>query len=242
MKFFVVPVLTALIGSAIPGASAAERLPVAKYVEFFEIVAFGSEYEVGKPKPYIRKWPGKTIKYKMAGLRKQAEYYRPVIERHARVLKAFTGVTLKEIPGKAPGEDLIFVFARRGSMKDAGRLLEKNERVLQIVAQGRCFFLSYDIKGRIVKGLIAINSEEPRLAVEHCLLEEMAQSMGLPNDSPLVSPSIFNDREQQMSLTLIDKVLLRTLYDKRMKPGLPFAKAMIAADKIIKGLMTSAKK
>jgi hypothetical protein len=241
MKISVVLLFAALIGGALPGA-ADERLPVAKYVEYFEIVAFGFEYEITSPKPYIRKWPGKTIKYKMAGLRKEAEYYRPVIERHARVLERFTGVTMKEIPGKAPGEDLIFVFARKASMKDAGRLLEKNERVLQTVAQGRCYFLSYDIKGRIVKGLIAINSELPRLVVEHCLLEEMAQSMGLPNDSPLVSPSLFNDRERQMSLSLIDKVLLRTLYDKRMKPGLPFAQAMITADKIIKGLMSSAKK
>jgi hypothetical protein len=94
--------------------------------------------------------------------------------------------------------------------------------------------------GRIVKGLIAINSDLPRLKIEHCLLEEMAKSMGLPNDSALVSPSIFNDREKHMSLTLIDKVLLRTLYDKRLKLGMPRRLALPIAKRIVEGLIKRA--
>jgi hypothetical protein len=71
------------------------------------------------------------VKYKIAGDAKAAAFYRPVLERHAKALKTYTGVTLKEIPGREPGEHLIFVFARQKTMAMAGRLLEKNERVLR---------------------------------------------------------------------------------------------------------------
>jgi len=242
MKRIAAVIAFLLMGASLNAVRAAEPVTVDKFVEYFDIVAFGSEIDTGNAPPMVRKWPGKTIKYKIAGFKKAAAFYRPTIERHARTLKKFTGVALTEIPGRAPGEDLIFVFAKKDTMVEAGRLLEKNERVLKRMARGRCYFLSYNMPdGRIVKGLIAINSELARRDIEHCLLEEMAQSMGLRNDSPLVTPSIFNDREQQMSLTLIDKVLLRTLYDKQMKAGQTRAEARIAARAIVQRLMKKAK-
>ena len=241
MKFSTLLLALTLICGFATGGNAAARLTVDKYVEFFDIIAFGSEIQSARALQMVRKWPGKLVKYKIAGSAKAAAFYRPTIERHAKALKTFTGLTLKEIPGKAPGEDLIFVFAKRDTMITAGRLLEKNERVLRQMARGNCYFLSYTMPdGRIVKGLIAINSELERLKIEHCLLEEMAQSMGLRNDSPLVSPSIFNDSEKHMSLTLIDKVLLRTLYDKRMISGMPRRPALVTAKKIVRSLMKKA--
>ncbi len=241
MKFPALLIAAALwVGPTAPDAVAAP-LSLDKYVEFFDIVAFGSEIASAHSTTIVRKWPGKVIKFKIAGLAKEAAFYRPQIAKHAKALKTFTGIQFQEIGGREPGEDLIFVFARAKTMMDAGRLLEKDERVLREVSRGNCYFLSYNMPdGRIVKGLIAVNSELPRLQIEHCLLEEMAQSMGLRNDSPLVSPSIFNDREKQMSLTLIDKVLLRTLYDKRMKAGLPRTQALQKARKIVQSLMKNA--
>lgn len=226
---------------AAPG-QALERLAASSYVKYFDIVTFGSEFASTKAPRILRKWRGPTIKYKLLGIAGEADYYREVVERHAEALRTYTGVTYTEIPGDAEGEDLIFVFANRKTMKIAGRLIESNERVLREVARANCYFLSYhNPDGQIFKGLIAVNSDLDRLKVEHCLLEEMAQSLGLPNDSRLVSPSIFNDRENHMTLTMIDKVLLRTLYDTRVRTGVSRPQALLAANKVVRSLMASAK-
>jgi len=241
MKFPALLIAAALWTGPTAQSAIAAPLSVDKYVEFYDIIAFGSEIAATNTPSIVRKWPGKVIKFKMAGLAKEAAFYRPTIVKHAKALKTFTGIEFVEIAGRTPGEDLIFVFAKRKTMMDAGRLLEKNERVLRQMSRGNCYFLSYNMPdGRIVKGLIAVNSELARLKIEHCLLEEMAQSMGLRNDSPIVSPSIFNDAEKQMSLTLIDKVLLRTLYDTRMKAGLPRAQALLKAKIIVRSLIKNA--
>jgi len=53
-----------------------------------------------------------------------------------------------------------------------------------------------------------------------CIHEEMAQAMGLANDSPTARPSIFNDDEEFALLTRHDELLLKMLYDRRLRLGM----------------------
>ena len=53
-----------------------------------------------------------------------------------------------------------------------------------------------------------------------CIHEEVAQGLGLPNDSPYARPSIFNDDDEFALLTSHDEALLRMLYDPRLKNGM----------------------
>ncbi len=73
---------------------------------------------------------------------------------------------------------------------------------------------SYDL------AFILIKAEQRGLMRVSCIHEEMAQAMGLPNDSPDARPSIFNDDEEFALLTRHDEVLLRMLYDGRLHPGM----------------------
>ncbi len=66
-----------------------------------------------------------------------------------------------------------------------------------------------------------------------CLLEEMTQALGLPNDSELIRPSIFNQWDFLQRLPLNDQILVRTLYDQRMRQGMPRDAALTAARGII---------
>jgi hypothetical protein len=68
--------------------------------------------------------------------------------------------------------------------------------------------------------MILIKSEHPDLTRLSCVQEEMAQAMGLPNDSPDARPSLFNDSLEFALLTEHDEILLRMLYDPRLKPGM----------------------
>jgi hypothetical protein len=222
-------------------AQARDPLTVEKYVQYFDEIVFRSEYASARPSFILRKWPGPVIKFKIGGLKKPAEKYRKVIARHSKALSRYGAPKFVEIGGKTPGEDIIFMFARTNSMKKAGRLLEKDETVLRDMAKGSCYFLSYHMPdGKLVKAMIVVNAEFPDVVIRHCLLEEMAQTLGLPNDSRYVSPSLFNDHEQRQDLSQIDKVLVRTLYDKRMKAGMPREAALKMAHRVISRLMGKA--
>lgn len=73
--------------------------------------------------------------------------------------------------------------------------------------------------------MIVIRAEHPPLTRLSCVHEEMAQAMGLPNDSPDARPSLFNDSLEFALLTEHDEVLLRMLYDPRLRPGMTSAEA-----------------
>lgn len=65
-----------------------------------------------------------------------------------------------------------------------------------------------------------IRAENPGLLRLSCIHEELAQGMGLANDSPSARPSIFNDDDEFALLTRHDELLLRMLYDPRLRPGM----------------------
>lgn len=68
--------------------------------------------------------------------------------------------------------------------------------------------------------MVLIPSEHPSFTRLSCVQEEMAQAMGLPNDSPDARPSLFNDNKEFALLTDHDAILLRMLYDDRLRPGM----------------------
>lgn len=71
-----------------------------------------------------------------------------------------------------------------------------------------------------------IRAELPPRLRESCFHEEMAQGMGLANDHPQARPSIFNDDEEFARLTWLDELLLKMLYDPRLRPGMAEAEAL----------------
>ncbi|WP_245541132.1 DUF2927 domain-containing protein [Yoonia vestfoldensis] len=81
------------------------------------------------------------------------------------------------------------------------------------------------------QAVVLIRAEHPNLIRAACLHEELAQGMGLANDSDTARPSIFNDSEEFALLTRHDELLLRILYDRRLAAGMtPATAAPIAAE------------
>ena len=73
--------------------------------------------------------------------------------------------------------------------------------------------------------LAVIRSELPDRLRASCFHEEIAQGLGLANDSWLARPSLFNDDEEFATLTPLDEAMLRILYDPRLQPGMNEAQA-----------------
>jgi hypothetical protein len=80
--------------------------------------------------------------------------------------------------------------------------------------------VSSDQSSEIESALVIIRNELPNLMRRACFHEEIAQSLGLTNDSHLARPSIFNDDDEFSTLTKLDKILLNILYDNRLKSGI----------------------
>lgn len=70
------------------------------------------------------------------------------------------------------------------------------------------------------RAIAIIRAEHPTVLRQSCLQEEIAQGLGLANDSPHARPSIFNDDEEFAFLTAHDQKLLRILYDPRLRTGM----------------------
>ena len=74
--------------------------------------------------------------------------------------------------------------------------------------------------GIYTRALAVVRAEHPDLLRQSCYHEEIAQGLGLANDSPYARPSIFNDDEEFALLTTMDEYLLKILYDRALKPGM----------------------
>lgn len=83
-----------------------------------------------------------------------------------------------------------------------------------------------------------------------CIVEELTQILGMPNDSAEVYPSIFNDHSFNDFLTGLDYILLKLLYSPELKTGMDtnqvrqklqtmsqkagFAKQLLQADRLVR--------
>ena len=87
------------------------------------------------------------------------------------------------------------------------------------------------------KAIALIRAEHPPLLRTSCIHEELAQGLGLANDSPQARPSIFNDDEEYGLRTTHDELLLQMLYDNRLKTGMTPAEAAPIARIIARELL-----
>jgi len=91
--------------------------------------------------------------------------------------------------------------------------------------------------GTYSQAVAIIRAEHPDLMRRSCIQEELAQGLGLSNDSPAARPSIFNDDEEFALLTTQDEMMLRILYDRRMVPGMDADAARVQAEIIAAELL-----
>ena len=106
-----------------------------------------------------------------------------------------------EMPGLTPGQ-----LASATHLSD--------EAFCQVLSQ------TDDATQTYSRAVAVIPSEHPALLLQACLHEEIAQALGLPNDSNLARPSIFNDDQEFALLTRMDELMLRMLYSPSLRPGM----------------------
>ncbi len=99
------------------------------------------------------------------------------------------------------------------------------------------YALSKGSSGVYDRAFAVVRAEHPDLLRLSCLHEEIAQGMGLANDSPRARPSIFNDDEEFALLTRQDELMLKMLYNPAFRPGMTLEEARPIAEAIASELL-----
>ena len=91
-------------------------------------------------------------------------------------------------------------------------------------------------KGEIVYAgiIIPVDQARSRGKLIACIVEEITQVLGLPNDSDKAYPSIFNDHTPEDLLSPLDVVLLQLLYEPELKPGMTKTQVKPIVRKVLK--------
>jgi len=234
-------------------AQAGDPIPSqADLTRFFEIIVFGAEYGALTGKSTVLKKWASPIRANVSALEgtiiSKADGGRELKLNKARPKKAhvdsirklltklvkLTGVKTEAAKKTGRKPNYFIKFVPRLAMHAPMLVKGAPKKLLRTLARsGKCYFLTAaNPRGEITWATIVVNNERPDRDVENCLREEMIQTLGLPNDSNFVKPSIFNDKPLKR-FSDIDLILAKTLYDKRLKPGMPRLEAVAKANLII---------
>lgn len=88
--------------------------------------------------------------------------------------------------------------------------------------------LRVDRQSRIVGAVAVIPLDQGPRVLRQCIVEELAQALGLPNDVDDITDTIFSDRTPDIELTAKDERFLRLLYHSALRPGMTEAEIIEA--------------
>ncbi|MBX2855234.1 MAG: DUF2927 domain-containing protein [Rhodobacteraceae bacterium] len=227
-----------------------------KLAQHFTMVVFDQEkqlIELGRTTAdaveRVSKWQ-RPVYYRLVGDDVRPEDHQAMLRLAARLSAATnlsitaaaphqtTNMTIMVLTPEAR-TDLMESYADDKRFND-GMLSDWTKR-LSIPCAGTIFSRSQDADdeafgGEITGAFLYIKAETEGLYRESCFHEEVAQAFGLTNDHPEVRPSIFNDDNEFALLTEHDEMLLRILYDPRIKAGMSRAEAAPLAREIAQEL------
>jgi hypothetical protein len=224
---------------SMPVASKANDFDI--LLKHFETIVFGNEIEGVDGATKIQKWvspirvsvtamQGQMLTKNGGARELKLSYVRPdpahvaMIRKHLTELVKLTGTT-SEKTDKENGKPANFMirFVPRLAMGEPFLDPNVDPQVLaRLATPGVCYFVTRAIRsGAMFRALIVANADLPPAQMDACLLKEMTQAMGLPNDSDVIAPSIFNQASTQRELSDSDKIILRALYDRRLPAGTP---------------------
>ena len=215
-------------------------------VEHFNIIAFGNEY-TGKRYAAVRKWKSPIIA-RVDG--DPPADFEDSIRQHLAELQKITGhptalvysarmLREKKVPkGLNPKSfNMFLLYYPIEELKVVARqqLGNRMDPTLQRLAGGKstCEATLFTKGNEIRSAVVLFPAERPKDHMRACVVEELTQVMGLPNDSGSVNPSIFNDTSPYTELTDHDRLMLKVLYDPRITIGMSRDQALIVGRKVL---------
>jgi len=219
----------ALFGNGLGAKTKTETVDI--LVRFFDTVVFGAEIDQSMASKVVAKWQEPLKIFIHVGDAKQK--HANVAAEKFKLLSKLTG--LKAVQTRtAKRANFHLIFVRRSEMAYVKIGGVSASLIRKLATNAMCYFITAKKPpSKIVKAFVVADVDLPDDKLHHCLLEEITQTLGLPNDTTIASPSLFDEQTMTPTPTTTDQVVIRTLYDKRMKPGLKRAEALEVAREII---------
>ena len=159
---------------------------------------------------------------------------RATVAAYANRLTGLTGlpITLEQEPGNfhvaVLDVDEIAAYGPKLERLVPGLTADIARQITLMPRETYCAVYTFsdaETPDRLDTAIAIIRSEHPDRLRKNCFHEEIAQGLGLSNDSPAARPSIFNDTDEFALLTRHDELLLKILYDGRLPIGATPAQA-----------------
>ncbi|MGI2138616.1 DUF2927 domain-containing protein [Shewanella baltica] len=187
----------------------------------FSEIALKNEYDVAKHR--VRKWriPVRVFVEHQVGDR---ALHTQLVQMHLAHLAEITGHDIQLVDTLLDA-NLHLVFTRQSQwesevMRLMGPSSAKNVHGSVCMAK-----FALNAKSEIERAWVIIPVDQAQMhgKLVACVVEEITQVLGLPNDSEKVFPSIFNDKTPQDLLTGLDFILLKLLYNPSIRAGMTAA-------------------
>lgn len=187
----------------------------------FSEIALKNEYDVAKHR--VRKWriPVRVFVEHQVGDR---ALHTQLVQMHLAHLAEITEHDIQLVDTLLDA-NLHLVFTRQSQwesevMRLMGPSSAKNVHGSVCMAK-----FALNAKSEIERAWVIIPVDQAQMhgKLVACVVEEITQVLGLPNDSEKVFPSIFNDKTPQDLLTGLDFILLKLLYNPSIRAGMTAA-------------------
>ncbi|WP_187287363.1 DUF2927 domain-containing protein [Methylophaga frappieri] len=188
--------------------------------ESFERIALQSEYNSAPQ--VLRRWE-QPITYFIHHETGDKALHNQLTKIHLSQLASITGTTF--LPAKtAESSKLQIYFTNEQNLgEDLKQKFELTGTQLTAIQHHNICLARISTAGNHIKHalvLIPVDRARANAKLLSCIVEELTQIMGLPNDDDRVFPSIFNDRSVDEFLTGLDYMLLKLLYHPSLRPGM----------------------
>jgi len=206
----------------------------------FEAAVFGNDFSDAED--ILRKWPAESELrlwlYDDAG--DVADRSRDDVARLVAALTPLTVLSARLVE-QPPDANFAVAWAERRRFRTIMRATGRVPAAMESNAWldgNACIGTQHGPPGtgELDGAIVIVGTDIPLRRQQHCLLEELYQVLGPAADTCVIRPSVVCEADTVFELQPIDRLVLRTLYDSRLKPGMTKAEAMPIAREIIKEL------
>lgn len=203
-------------------ASATEHWQQESYLaNSFLTVALKREYQPGAMARLTR-WE-QPVRYFLINESGDLPLQQEVVRVQLEHLSRITGVPVQPVSARESA-NLVIVMTRQAEIpRWAQTLMGQGHQVSAALGDGLCLGqFKVGKRGALSRASVLIPTDRARDKGRFldCVVEEITQVMGLPNDSDQVFPSVFNDHSIDSFLSPLDYLLLRILYAPELKSGM----------------------
>jgi hypothetical protein len=178
---------------------------------------------------WVRKWIS-PVRVSLVNQR-SSDDVRAVREALQKI-QPITGIPF-EFPPKTGAKNFIVRFVKLKDLKKEILKRYGNMRELELPKGTICFALPRG-RNNIAFADIFIAADSGNKLRDICMLHEMMHAYGLIGHHQAYGPSILYYRDiKQQHYSVNDRLLLRTLYDPTISPGMPRVEALKVANKLI---------